>query len=329
MRIMFSDEQRARVFNDLQIKDYDLEKIAVTTGVSKRAVSDWRRGKYTIPTEKLKMISEASGVKIDYSNATLKPYWWGNSSAGKKGARARIKIYGPLGTFESRQLGGTRSYQKRASDTDDIFTPKAILKPRKSAPFAEFIGILIGDGSLTKYQVAITVNSTDDREYGLFIERLSEQLFGLKPKVSRRSDSKCLNIVSSSVKLVNFLEQCGIKQGNKLKHNLDVPDWVLDNDKFKIACLRGIFDTDGCIFQERHNIRGRLYCYPRLSFVSMSSDLRATINKILSELGLSPKIRNNRSVNLEKPFDIATYFEKVGTSNPKHAERFKKFGGVG
>src|SRR5207244_1846894 len=108
-----------------------------------------------------------------------------------------------------------------------------------------------------------------------------------------------------------------------------IPAWIIDNKELSAACVRGIFDTDGCIFQERHRIKEKLYCYPRWSLVSMSNNLRLTISDILSGLELSPRIRNNRSVNLESRSDINAYFELIGTSNLKHLNRFRTFGGVG
>ncbi len=62
-------------------------------------------------------------------------------------------------------------------------------------------------------------------------------------------------------------------------------------------------DTDGCIFNECHVINNKKYCYPRLSFVSFSWQLRLSVFKILQKLNFPPKIRNNRSVQLEKRKD--------------------------
>lgn len=128
--------------------------------------------------------------------------------------------------------------------------------------------------------------------------------------------------------MVEFLKERGVLQGNKLKQGLDMPRWILDEPEYRIACLRGIFDTDGCIFQERHNIKDKIYSYPRLSFVSASEALRGSISTSLLDLGFKAKIRGNRSVNLERFEDITEYFRIVSTSNPKHLRRFHSFGGI-
>lgn len=255
--------------------------------------------------------------------------WWNNSSAGKKGSSIFIAKYGLPGTKESRSLGGKRSYAIRKYVEGDIFSPKSIKIPSKSVPLAELVGILIGDGSINKYQVSVTVSSLVDEDYCLYISNLFEELFGLKPSVTKRRNANCLVITVSSKLTAEFLVKTGLPMGNKLQGGLDIPGWIKANPKFAKACLRGIFDTDGGIYLEKHVIKGVVYSYPRMSFVSMSGNLRDSIYRSLMDMGLNPKMRNNRSVNLENFEDIKKYFKLVETSNSKHLRRFINFGGVG
>lgn len=234
-----------------------------------------------------------------------------------------------LGSYESRRRGGMNSYQSRKDLPNDIFTRNKITVPKPSSELAEMIGILIGDGCLTKYQVSISTNAVDDKEYGIFIGQLMARLFNLKPTFKTRGDSHCLTITISSIELVLTLQRMGLNVGHKIRQGLDIPPWILENKAYSIACLRGIFDTDGGIFIERHTYKDVNYEYPRMSFVSASSSLRDSIFKTLSSLGFGGKIRGNRSVNLERRHDIDLYFRLIGTSNPKHLKRYMQFGGVG
>jgi len=329
MRVSFSNKDRIQFFTELQQKNIGLRQIAEITGVSVRTISDWKRGKYTIPSQHFETIVSAAQIDQGSINPLVMKDWWHNGEAGKKGAAIRMQKYGSLGTSEGRRLGGINSYLSRKGKMDGIFTPKIIRKPVKNKLFAEFIGILIGDGGLTQYQVVVTTNSVDDYEYSLFVAKLIERLFDVKPSLSKRKNQNCITIVVSSVELVKFLKLNGVLQGDKIRQNLDIPRWILENRKYAIACLRGIFDTDGCIFQECHAIKQKRYCYPRWALVSASPYLRASIHEILIDLEFCPKIRNNRSVNLESFSDIQEYFRVIGTSNPKHLSRFRSFGGVG
>ncbi len=301
--------------------------MAELCGVSSRTVSYWKGGEYTIPERHARQLIALVGGRV-LAEAWLLPDWWNNNDAGKKGAIAQVAVHGPLGTLEGRRLGGSNSYERRKNAPKDIFTPNIILEPRNTAALAELIGVLIGDGCVTKYQVSIATSSLVDYEYAQFVAQLIEQLFNVRPSLFKMKNSNCVNITVSSLRMVEFLVQKGIIRGNKLRQGLDIPDWVLRDDLFKEACLRGIFDTDGCIFQERHKINGKTYSYPRMAFVSMSRPLRESIRNALFDLGFEPKIRNNRSVNFERFTDITKYFKIVGSSNPKHISRFRSFGGV-
>lgn len=326
MRIRLSDQDRITLFSALSERRVDVAKL---TGMSRRIVSDWRRGKYTVPAQQFDTMLSAAGLSEDLLAFEKLSDWWQNKEAGKKGAAARMNLYGPLGTGEGRRKGGLHSYLARSRVAGDIFTPKAVAKPVPDELLAEFIGILIGDGGVTKYQVVISTNAIDDYEYAVFVKQLIEELFKITPVLSIVKNTRCLNVKVSSVELVRFLGLHGIYQGDKLKQGLNIPNWILENLELAKACLRGIFDTDGCIFQERHTIKAKLYCYPRLSFVSMSPYLRDTIYETLLALDMRPRLRNNRSVNLESRKDIDKYFEVIGTSNPKHLKRYIRFGGVG
>lgn len=328
MRVLLSSKDRVNLFEVLKERGIDLRQVAEISSVSIRTVTDWKRGKYTIPKDHFDRIINLIGISPGSIKVSSLDNWWNNSKSGKLGAAARMEKHGQLSTPEGRSLGGKNSYKNRKNKLD-IFTKKEITEPRQNEQFAELVGILIGDGSVTRYQVSIATSSLVDYKYSLFTAELIEKLFGIKPTVSKRKGMNCITIVASSVNLVEFLKQNGVLQGHKLRQNLNIPAWILSDRSYEIACLRGIFDTDGCIFQETHKIKGKTYSYSRLSFVSMSSYLRETIHEILSELEFTPKIRNNRSVNLENPADIAAYFRIVGTSNPKHASRFQAFGGVG
>lgn len=186
----------------------------------------------------------------------------------------------------------------------------------------------MGDGSLTNYQLVISFNRFNDAEYVSNVSKMIFELFGHMPSIQERKDSKCTNLVVSSVELVEYLMSLGLPKGDKLRSGLDIPDWVKENQEFTERCIRGLIDTDGSIYQEVHKVKNRVYAYPRISFVSASDSLRKSVNTALSEIGIKSMIRMNRNVNIERFTDIDKYFRIIGSSNPKHLRRFAKFGEV-
>ena len=124
--------------------------------------------------------------------------------------------------------------------------------PRFSKELAEFTGIVLGDGGISDSQLKITTNRVSMTAlYVIFIKNLIKKLFHLEPSVClRKKDVLALDIVVSRIKLVEFCnKKLGLHIGNKLKQGLDIPSWVRKNPEFEKSCVRGLIDTDGCIFK--------------------------------------------------------------------------------
>lgn len=196
--------------------------------------------------------------------------------------------------------------------------------PPRSEELAEFVGIMLGDGGMTSFQISITLGYKSDREYSVFVSALLKRLFLVAPSIYER-DQSIIDIRISRKVLVNFCVSLGLCIGNKIRNKVDIPHWIKQNKIFLTACVRGMMDTDGCIFQECHAIGEKKYCYPRIALVSYSNTLRLSVFEGLKKLGFSPKERNGRSINLENKGEIQKYFSLVGTHNPKHQKRFEEF----
>jgi len=294
--------------------------------VHKRTLNDWRREKYSLPYGVFKKISKLAKLKMPRGVKIEEPFWYVHKGA-KLGGIAVYKKYGKIGGDSGiRKQKWSEWWEKKGKyNPKKYFVTKKIVVPRIGIELAEFVGIMIGDGGITNRQIIVTLNRKTDKLYSIFVRDLIEKLFGVKASMNIRKEESVVNITVSRIRLVSFCKSIGLKIGNKLKQNLDIPTWVKENKSFKIFCLRGLVDTDGCFFVERHKINKKKYCYPRLSFVSYSKYLRDSVFEILKELDFSPKIRNNRSVQLENIDDIKKYFNLVDTHNSKHKERFKSF----
>lgn len=303
--------------------------------VNNRCLNDWKREKYSLPFNVLKRICKITGLKFPDDIEIRQPFW----SVQKAGQVAGKNVYKKYGI-----IGGDPEYRKRKwyewweregkYKINTINTVKSVTKPALSEELAEFVGVMLGDGSITQRQIAVTLNSRDDKKYGEFVFSLMKNLFKVPVGVSYRENHSTNTFVISRVELVRFfVEKLGLKIGSKIKHQVDIPEWIKLNKKYSIACLRGLMDTDGCVFNECHKINKinkKIYCYPRLSFVNYSRPLLVSVFNILKELNFDPKIRNNRSVQLEKKNEIIRYFEFIKSNNPKHLVRLNNFlGGVG
>lgn len=300
-------------------------------GAHKRTLNDWRREKYSLPLSVLKKICIITKSKTPTGIEIKDPFWYVSKGA-KIGGFAVYKKYGRIGGDPKiRKQKWLRWWKgKGRFNLNKYFIPKEVFIPRKNNQLAEFVGILIGDGGISKRQVTVTLNYKTDKLYSVFVTNLIRSLFRIRPGIYFRKNESVINIVISRKRAVVFCESIGLKIGNKLKQGLDIPEWIKQKKSFKISCIRGLMDTDGCVFNECHLIKGKKYCYPRLSFTSYSEQLCSSVLKVLEELGFSPRIRNSRNVQLESRKDILGYLGLIGTNNQYHRRRSDSFlGGVG
>lgn len=208
---------------------------------------------------------------------------------------------------------------------------KVVTLPVPSVELAEFFGIMIGDGGINNpWQANITLNAEADRNYAEYVVGLSKKLFGIVPGIVKRKNEKAIIISLASTSLVDYLVDRGLSRGNKLEQGLHIPEWIMQKPGYRIACMRGLIDTDGCLYIHRHTVAGKQYRNIGLCFCSHSPELIAQASTIFEEFGIIPHISNQgRSIYLYKASAVARYLEVFGTSNERISSVHKEFGGVG
>lgn len=71
-----------------------------------------------------------------------------------------------------------------------INAPAPFNQPPYSLELAEFIGIILGDGSLSKNQLTITLHKFDDKDFISYVKNLIKRLLGVAPSVYRFQKGK-------------------------------------------------------------------------------------------------------------------------------------------
>ncbi len=320
MRILLPKGGQNKFINQVLAK-MSITQAAQLCNLSKRTIRDWRREKFLMQKSAMELLCERTNIPLPEKFEERDDYWYANPYPGYMTAVKSGKFGG---NSEYRKQKRYKWWQKTGKFLDiPIFRRKPIRRPRKSKKLAEFMGIMLGDGGITKYanQICITLNNKDDKEYIKFVSKLIEQLFSQKPSIVNHKSAFAARVLVSSTSLVDYLILRGLKTGNKVKMQVDIPNWVKKSSSFSIACVRGLMDTDGCLFYECHNIKNKRYCYPRLTFVTASAPLRDSVFGILENLNLEPKIENTRHVSIEKKEKIKEYFRVIGSSNPKHLNK--------
>jgi hypothetical protein len=136
MRLVFEVGDQVRFFRKIKkVSGLSNNVLGSLVGVSGRSFGDWVNGKILEEREE----------------------FWSGRINGRKAALERLRVYGPPGTPEGRSKGGLVSWQRRRENPDVYRKQGCIVgnefnKPKKSEDLAEFIGIVLGDGCLTKSQ---------------------------------------------------------------------------------------------------------------------------------------------------------------------------------
>lgn len=326
-RIVLTKKKRDQFFNDLLKKSgVSLDILAGRYDVSGRTFRDWRRGKFFPSLEKLKTISENFRIKLP-SFKILPQYWYITSKNARKAALIRAMLYGSPGTPEGRRKGGLISQQNRRENPKKYRAlgctiPKIapILKPSKK--LAELFGIILGDGSITNTQVRISLDRFADREYAFFVAKLVKLV--LKEEPSKFNRESTVELYLSGVELVKSLEKMGLKRGNKVVHQIKIPEWIMRNREYARACLRGLFDTDGGLYIHKHG-KGKLrwnnlgWC-----FTNYSLPLMISVKKILEFNGIKPR-GNERRIFLYAVPEIRKFMEIIGSSNFKNIDKYQRY----
>ncbi len=206
---------------------------------------------------------------------------------------------------------------------------KKIRIPIDSEELAEFYGIMLGDGNLTRiknykigtYQIRIVGDSRYDKLYLMnYVAPLIKKLFKVESKIYKYKNSNALSLNVSSRRLVDFLIFKGFKAGDKIRNQLSIPSWIKNNPLFLRKCLRGLYDTDGSVYKLTDQNSYQI-CFTNYNSVLLN-DAR---NSLISfGIGVS-KITKGRDITITKKSELRKFLNVVGFSNFKHIDKVNKW----
>jgi DNA-binding transcriptional regulator WhiA len=168
-----------------------------------------------------------------------------------------------------------------------------LLKRRKNLAYV--VGLSIGDGNLSNPNGRATRLriTCDDRYPKLKIEIINAIKKAMpNNKVSTiKRKSNCCDISCYSNKWEKLLGW-NAKNGSKYKQNIGIPKWIKNNIIYSTYCLKGLFQTDGSIYNDRG--------YKMVNFVTVIPTLAKDTVDIIKKIGFKPKIYKIKGVNLDR-----------------------------
>lgn len=215
---------------------------------------------------------------------------------------------------------------------------------------SEICGAIIGDGWIQSNErnFFLAGDPVEDKDYyDIHLSRLFKEVL-TSVKVKSFPYWKVYGISIHNQNLIRKLLGWGLPKGKKT-HIVRVPRWIKDSeDKIKKAFLRGLFDTDGCVFCQKsygkYNNEFDLNYHSkiRLRITSVSQKLIEDIFLLCEKLGLrvtkikiNGGFKHNRNcsdvylLNINEMNSIKRWFVEIKPSNNKHTTKYlvwKKFG---
>lgn len=314
--------------NRLKLSEVKVD-VAKVCNVHQRTFRDWEREKFNMNYESALKLTKLTGISIPKTANALSEFW-NVSSAARLGAFARIKLYGNPGTYEGRSKGGKTAIRLFYQDKDwarkvGSIIRKEIKYPKRSVELAELVGVILGDGGLSgKHQLTISFNNKTDKKYSVYLGKILRKLFSIDHHIHPRKDCNGADIVVSSSNLIDFLLKQGLVAGNKVRNQVDIPDWIENKPDYQKACVRGLIDTDGSFYRHRYNRNGKNYTYLKLCFTNRSKPLLNSVLRILRHFNFDAYLHGDQ-VFIYSILGIKKYFEEIGSHNSKHVNKVKKF----
>ena len=193
----------------------------------------------------------------------------------------------------------------------------------------EFYGILMGDGCISRYrykskirhEIRIDGHSITDAEYyHNYIVNLISKVIDKKPKPGFRKNCNAIYIHFHSKEFAEFLSKTFNFPFGK-KGDITIKKEVLEDFNKLKHVLRGLFDTDGCLYFTKNNSKIRYY--PIIEISSHSFPLILQLENALQKAGFVVKISHYKdSVKLHGKQNLLKWMELIGTSNPDKASKF-------
>ena len=250
--------------------------------------------------------------------------------AGHVGGLARCRIHGNPGTVEGRRKGGQQSQllfrtNPLLARQSGVSFKKEIRRPEKCVELAELVGVILGDGTISKYQVSVFLGSRHEQMLAVHVQESIARLFGISASL-RLMPRNIYGVIASSRGLVEFLNGIGLHSGDKIRNRAEIPGWIFESSDLRKACLRGLVDTDGSVFVHRHTVRKRVYENLSLSFTSHASLILGGVHRLFSDLNFSPKLNERYGhVFLHRADSVIRYTKEIGSRNPHHLARYQEF----
>ncbi len=172
---------------------------------------------------------------------------------------------------------------------------------------------------MTRYFVKVYLNAVADAKYVPYVRQLMSNLFtGVPVTCQQRPARGTTEIQVSSRDVCEYLKVIGFDP----KHRY-IPKWVLKNEAFSKAVVKGLFDTEGSVGIKYFIGKRGNYLYKQLTVTNRNKNILRFLETSLSKFGYRPTKNSRKNIYLSNEVDIKKYMDDIGSNNPKLIKKIK------
>lgn len=206
-----------------------------------------------------------------------------------------------------------------------------------TSELAELIGAFIGDGWMSKtkrsnrndciYSIGWSGDAKLDLDYfqNVLIPIIRKYFPNVKPHIYFHSTTNSINLKVYFREFYDFFESLGFQPGSK-SCTVKIPEVFYKKD-FLCYILRGIFDTDCCVFLDTRKCYKNPY--PRIRLQMSSKSLMLQLKQYFETKGYSIYFKNIFRLNRAESFTLEIYgfkqtdrfLKEIGFSNTRHLSK--------
>lgn len=157
------------------------------------------------------------------------------------------------------------------------------------------VGVALGDGNLSNPNGrAVRLRVTCDKKYPKLSKEIVEKIQLLMPKNKVSTINKKKNAIDISCYSNKWPQILGWTPEKGPKHNqgIRIPKWIRSKSKYYKACLKGLIQTDGCIYTDRG--------YKMVNLTGINEQLLLDAKNLLTELGYKPQLYKFKTQNKDR-----------------------------
>ncbi len=216
----------------------------------------------------------------------------------KLAQESSLRAYKISQTFKRKHLDNFKIWRDSMRVIGKI--PSSYPKLTHSVEFAELIGVILGDGNISKFPRTERLILVANANYPEMIQHwvdLVVTVFGKSPVTSRIRGTNAVRI-SLYQKFIS--KRTHIPTGNRTFFEFQMPRWILNNNKYLISYLKGAFEAEGSL-----NLHLPTGTY-NFAFRNNNRYLLDSVQQALFKLGYNPEVRDY-AIRLRKKNEVESF----------------------